>query len=62
MLIELFFILVIIGLISVAVPPLGIIMIQFLSMPVKLVFTNIRITGPLLAVLIILLALGIINL
>ncbi len=62
MLIEIFLILVILGAISVVFPPLGAIIFQFLSMPVKLVFTNFKITGPLLAVLIILLALGIINL
>ena len=58
---TIFFILFILGIISVIFPPLGVVIIQLLSMPIKIVFSDIRITGTLLSVLIILLALGVIE-
>ncbi len=61
MLFEIFLILVILGVISVMFPPLGAVIIQILSMPVKIVLADIRISGPLIAALIILYALGIIK-
>jgi len=61
MLFEIFFILVILGVISVMIPPLGAVIIQFLSMPVKIVGATWKISGPLFAVLVILLVLGIIK-
>lgn len=58
---KFFLILVILGVISVVFPPLGAVIIQILSMPVKIVLADIRISGPLIAALIILYALGIIK-
>lgn len=48
--------------ISIVFPPLGIFMMQLLSMPIKIAFSDIRITGTLFSVLIILISLGFIDL
>ncbi len=55
------FFLIVLAIICVAIPPIGAIIIPVLSMPIKFVFGNLKITGPLIAVLIILLAIGIIK-
>lgn len=52
---------IIIGLISVVYPPLGMIIIELLSMPIKIAFADMRIVRPLFGVLIVLLFLGKIN-
>ncbi|VVB55430.1 Uncharacterised protein [uncultured archaeon] len=58
---TIFFFLIILGVICVALPPIGTIIIQVLSMPVRVAFADVRIAGSVAAVLIILIALGIVR-
>jgi hypothetical protein len=57
MLLTIFFFLIILAIISIAFPPIGAIIFQALTMPVRIVFADMKISGSVLAVLIILIAL-----